>query len=149
MLDFHLAILYGVETKSLNLAVKRNIKRFPLDFMFRLTKLEWESLRLQIETSNKRGGTRYLPHAFTEQGVSMLSSVLRSEKAIKVNIGIMRAFVFIRQYALSHKELTNKLKALETKYDKQFKDVFDAINFLIQKDKIETDQKSRKRIGFK
>ncbi len=89
MLDFDLAELYEVETKNLNLAVKRNLKRFPKDFMFQITKLEWESLRLQIETSKGRGGTRYLPNAFTEQGLAMLSGVLNSEKAIKVNIAIM------------------------------------------------------------
>src|SRR3989442_273951 len=103
MLDFDLAELYKVLTKSLNLAVKRKLKRFPADFMFQLTQKEWESLRLQIETS-KRGGRRYLPYAFTEQGVAMLSGILNSDKAINVNIAIMRAFVFIRQYALSHKD---------------------------------------------
>lgn len=106
MLDFDLAELYEIETKNLNLSVKRNIKRFPKDFMFQLTKEEWESLRLQIETSKSRGGTRYLPYVFTEQGLAMLSGVLNSDKAILVNIAIMRAFVFIRQYALSHKDLT-------------------------------------------
>lgn len=149
MLDYDLATLYEVETKSLNLSVKRNLKRFPIDFMFQLTKTEWESLRLQIETSKGRGGTRYLPYAFTEQGVSMLSGILNSDKAIDVNISIMRAFVFIRQYTLTHKDLTDKLKELESKYDKQFKDVYDAINFLLQKDKQETEQKQRKRIGYR
>ena len=149
MLDFHLAELYEVQTKNLNLAVKRNLKRFPKDFMFQLTKPEWESLRLQIETSKGRGGTRYLPYAFTEQGLAMLSGVLNSDKAIQVNIMIMRAFVFIRQYALSHKDLTDKLKELENKYNKQFKDVYEAINYLLQKDKQETEQKQRNKIGFK
>ncbi|MDO8930683.1 MAG: ORF6N domain-containing protein, partial [Bacteroidota bacterium] len=102
MLDSDLAELYEVETKNLNLAVKRNLKRFPPDFMFQLAKSEWDILRLQIETSKGRGGTRYMPYAFTEQGVAMLSGVLNSEKAIEVNISIMRAFVFVRQYALSH-----------------------------------------------
>jgi hypothetical protein len=162
MLDFDLADLYEVQTKNLNLAVKRNIQRFPKDFMFQLTKPEWESLRLQIETSDfqrlqnetldaGRGKyTKYLPHAFTEQGLAMLSGILNSQKAINVNIAIMRAFVFIRQYALTHKDLTNKLKELETRYNnKQFKDVYEAINYLMQKEKQETDQKKRKRIGFK
>jgi hypothetical protein len=149
MLDFDLAELYEVETKNLNLAVKRNIKRFPPDFMFQLSKAEWDCLRLQIETSKGRGGMRYLPHAFTEQGVAMLSGVLNSEKAIDVNIGIMRAFVFIRKYALTYKDLSNKLHELENKYDKQFGDVYEAINFLIQKDTQETAQKQRKRIGYK
>jgi len=101
MLDFDLAEMYEVETKNLNLAVKRNIKRFPHDFMFQFTKNEWDSLRLQNATSKNRGGTRYLPYAFTEQGLAMLSGILNSEKAIQVNIAIMRAFVFLRQYALT------------------------------------------------
>lgn len=149
MLDSDLAELYEVETKNLNLAVKRNLKRFPPDFMFQLTKSEWDILRLQIETSKGRGGTRYLPYAFTEQGVAMLSGVLNSDKAIETNIAIMRAFVFIRQYALTHKDLTEKLNELERKYDKQFGDIYDAINFLLQKDTQETEQKQRKRIGYK
>jgi len=149
MLDFDLAELYKTETKNLNLAVKRNIRRFPVDFMFQLFKPEWDSLRLQIETSKSRGGTRYLPYAFTEQGVAMLSGILNSEKAIEVNIAIMRAFVFMRQYALTHKDLTEKLHELENKYDKQFGDIYDAINFLLQKDNQETEHKQRKRIGFK
>jgi hypothetical protein len=149
MLDFDLAELYEVETKNLNLAVKRNIKRFPPDFMFQLTKPEWDVLRLQIETSKGRGGTRYLSYAFTEQGVAMLSGILNSDKAIETNIVIMRVFVYIRQYALSHKDLNEKLHELENKYDKQFKDVYDAINFLLQKNNQETEQKGRKRIGYK
>ena len=121
MMDRDLAALYETETKALNLAVKRNIKRFPKDFMFRLTKEEFEGLRfqfetleksnplrLQIETSKGRGGTRYLPSAFTEQGVVMLSSVLNGEKAIEVNIAIIRTFVLIRRYALSFDELVRK-----------------------------------------
>jgi len=149
MLDYDLAELYDVQTKNLNLAVKRNLKRFPKDFMFQLTKLEWENLRLQIETSKGRGGTRYLPYAFTEQGLAMLSGILNSDKAIDVNIAIMRAFVFIRQYALSHKDLTEKLKKLETKYNKQFKDVYEAINYLLKKESKESEQKDRKKIGYK
>lgn len=148
MLDFHIAELYGVETKMLKRAVTRNIKRFPADFMFQLTKKELKNLRYQFGTSSW-GGIRYLPYAFTEQGVSMLSSVLKSSKAIDINISIMRAFVFTRQYALSHKDLTEKLKLLEDKYDLQFKDVYEAIDFLTQKDKQETEQKQRKKIGFK
>ena len=149
MLDFDLAELYEVQTKNLNLGVKRNFKRFPKDFMFQLTKAEWDGLRLQIETSNRRGGTRYLPYAFTEQGLAMLSGILNSDKAIEVNIMIMRAFVFIRQYAMTHKEFSAKLKKIESKYNKQFKDVYEAINYLLNKDKQETAQKERKRIGFK
>ncbi len=160
MLDFDLANLYGVQTKVLNQAAKRNHRRFPNDFMFRLTKREWEKLDIhENEVNNNRSqnvtglqkhrSSAALPFVFTEQGVAMLSSILNSIKAIKVNIAIMRAFVFIRQYALSHKDLTQKLKDLETKYDRQFKDVYEAISFLLQKDKLESEQKSRKRIGFK
>ena len=148
MLDFDLADLYETETKYLKRAVKANIKRFPPDFMFELTKLEYDSLRCNFSTSNGRGGIRYLPFAFTEQGVAMLSGILNSEKAIDVNIAIMRAFVFMRQYALTHKDLTEKLQKLENKYDQQFKSVYDAINFLLQKDNQETEQKQRKRIGY-
>jgi hypothetical protein len=164
MLDFDLAELYDVQTKNLNLAVKRNIKRFPQDFMFQLTKTEWEALRLQIETFEindplrlqnetlKKGRgkhIKYLPNAFTEQGLAMLSGILNSDKAISVNIAIMRAFVFIRQYALTNKDLTEKLKELETKYNKQFEDVYEALKFLLQKDKQITEQTKRKTIGFK
>lgn len=149
MLDYDLAALYETETKRLKEAVKRNIKRFPVDFMFELTKNELATLRTQFATSKGRGGTRYLPFAFTEQGVAMLSSVLNSEKAVEVNIAIMRAFVFMRQYALSHRDLTEKLKELEQKYDKQFDDVFDALNYLVKQNKQHITQKERKRIGFK
>ncbi len=148
MLDFDLAILYEVETRTLNQAVKRNIQRFPQDFMFKLKREEWDSLRSQFVISKGRGGTRYLPYAFTEQGLAMLSGILNSNKAIDVNIAIMRAFVFLRRYALSHKDLTAKLKLLEEKHDKKFKDVYEALNYLLQKDKLDTDQKNRKRIGF-
>jgi hypothetical protein len=150
MLDVDLAELYEVETRALKQAVRRNIDRFPEDFMFELTDEEFEILRSQIVTSRSGwGGTRYKPFAFTEQGVAMLSSVLKSKKAVQVNIAIMRAFVFIRQYALSHKDLTDKLKELETRYNQQFKDVYEAINYLLQKDKEEAEQAERKRIGFK
>jgi hypothetical protein len=141
--------MYEVQTKNLNLAVKRNLKRFPKDFMFQLSKPEWESLRLQIETSKGRGGTRYLPYAFTQQGLAMLSGILNSDKAIDVNIAIMRAFVFIRQYALSHRDLTEKLKELESKYDKQFDGVYEALDYLIKKDKQQDNQKERNKIGYK
>ncbi len=148
MLDFDLAILYEVETRTLNQAVKRNIQRFPQDFMFKLKREEWDSLRSQFVISKGRGGTRYLPYAFTEQGLAMLSGILNSEKAIEVNISIMRVFVFLRQYSLSHKDLTAKIKELENRYNKHFKDVYEALNYLIQKDKQDTDQKTRKRIGY-
>ena len=151
MLDYDLAELYEVQTRVLNQAVKRNIKRFPNDFMFQLNKNEWGILISQIVTSKteRRGGTQKLPYAFTEQGVSMLSGILNSDKAIDVNISIMRAFVFIRQYSLTHKDLTAKLHELENKYDTQFKDVYDAISYLLDKDKTDTNQKQRKRIGYK
>src|SRR5690349_18666802 len=129
MLDFDLAELFETETKRLKEAVRRNRNRFPPDFMFELAKDEFEGLRTQFVTS-KRGGTRYAPFAFTEQGVAVLSPVLNSDKAIEVNISIVRAFVFIRQYALSHKDLTDKLKKLERKYNKQFKDIYEALNYL-------------------
>jgi phage regulator Rha-like protein len=118
MLDSDLAKLYQVPTKSLNLAVKRNADRFPEDFMFRLTKEEAD-LRFQIETSKKRGGRRYLPYAFTEQGVAMLSSVLNSTRAVQVNIAIMRTFVRLRQILATHKDVAEKLQAMERKYDKE------------------------------
>ena len=151
MLDYDLAELYEVETKRLKEAVRRNICRFPEDFMFELTKEESDSLRSQIATLNVGRGqhSKYLPFAFTEQGVAMLSSVLNSDKAIEINIQIVRAFVLLRQYALTHKDLTAKLNELESKYDKQFDDVYDALNYLIQKDKQATSQQERKRIGYK
>ena len=149
MLDYDLATLYDVETKYLNLAVKRNIKRFPNDFMFQISTDEWNTLRLQIATSNQKGGTRYQPYAFTEQGLAMLSGILNSDKAIEFNISIMRAFVIIRNLALSHAELTQKINEIELKYNKQFKDVYEALNYLISKDKQEIEQKERKRIRYK
>ena len=151
MLDYDLAVMYQTETKRLKEAVRRNIARFPTDFMFELTRDEYNILRTQIATLEKGKGkySKYNPFAFTEQGVAMLSSVLSSPKAIEVNIQIIRAFVFVRQYALTHKDLTDKLKILETKYNKQFKDVYEALNHLLQKDKQETEQRERKRIGFK
>ena len=145
MLDRDLAFLYGVETKILNRAVKRNLQRFPPDFMFQLTGDEAEALRCQIGTSNKgRGGRRYLPYVFTEPGVAMLSSVLSSERAITVNIEIIRAFIKLRQLLASNTELARRLDELESKYDKQFKIVFDAIRQLMAK-----PAKDRKEIGFR
>ena len=144
MLDRDLARLYEVATKTLNRAVKRNLQRFPLDFMFQLTEDEADALRYQIGTSNKgRGGRRYLPYVFTEQGVAMLSSVLNSECAIIVNIEIMRAFVRLRQLLASNTELARRLDELESKYDKQFKIVFVAIRQLMTK-----PVRDRKEIGF-
>jgi hypothetical protein len=146
MFDFDLAELYETETKRLKEAVKRNINRFPDDFMFEISKEEFANLRSQFATSSW-GGSRYQPYAFTEQGVAMLASVLNNPKAIEVNISIVRAFVFIRQYALSHKDLTDKLNELEKKYNKQFKDVYEAINYLLNKQ--EPEHKETNRIGFK
>src|ERR1041385_647921 len=144
MLDRDLASLYGVETKMLNRAVKRNLKRFPSDFMFQLTQDEADLLRCQIGTSKTgRGGRRFLPYVFTEQGVAMLSTVLNSERAISVNIEIMRAFVKLRQLLASNTELVRRLDELESKYDKQFKIVFDAIRKLMA-----TPPRDRKEIGF-
>lgn len=145
MLDFDLAALYEVENRTLKQAVRRNRDRFPADFMFELTEEEVDLLVSQnvIPSKSYLGGA--VPFAFTEQGVAMLSSVLRSKTAIHMNIAIMRAFVLIRQYTLSYTDLTNQLKALEIRYHQQFSDVYDAINYLIQKDKQQTEQK---RIGF-
>jgi len=143
MLDFHLADLYEIETKVLKQAVKRNIDRFPTDFMFELSKEEFESLRSQFVTS-KRGGIRYMPFAFTEQGVAMLSSVLNSDKAIAINIAIMRTFVSLRQFALNYKELNDKI----TEIEKQFPDIYKILNFLMDKED-STSSKERNKIGFK
>jgi ORF6N domain len=144
MFDSDLADLYEVPVRVLNQAVKRNINRFPEDFMFQLTKEE-ESLRSQIVTLNKGRGhhRKYLPYAFTEQGVAMLSSVLNSERAVQVNIAIMRAFVKLREMIVSHKDLAKQLNALEKKYDAQFKVVFDAIRELMT-----PPDKPRRRIGY-
>ena len=149
MLDFDLAELYGVPTKRLNERVTRNKKRFPEDFMFRLTKQEAEALRLQFATSNiGRGGRRYLPYVFTEQGVAMLSSVLNSEQAIEVNIAIMRAFVRLRQMLETNEELNRKFAAVIRKlstHDKYFRVVFDELKKLTE----EPPPSSGRQIGFK
>ena len=134
MLDAHLAAIYGVPTKALVQAVRRNVARFPEDFMIRLTRIEADNLRSHIVTSSSWrgwGGRRHPPYAFTEQGVAMLSSVLRSRRAIEANIAIMRVFVRLRQIVVSHKELAGKLAALEKRYDANFKVVFDAIRQLM------------------
>jgi hypothetical protein len=148
MIDVDLAELYGVATKRLNQQVQRNSKRFPEDFMFQLTKVEAENLRLQFATSrSSHGGRRSLPYVFTEQGVAMLSSVLNSEQAIAVNITIMRAFVKLRQMLESNEELNRKFAAVIRKlstHDKYFKVVFDELKRLT-----EHPTPSRKQIGFK
>ena len=144
LLDSDIANLYDVETKVLTRAVKRNIERFPKDFMFQLTKPEFDALRCQIGTSKTKGGRRYLPYVFTEQGVAMLSGVLRSSKAITVNIEIMRAFVNLRKLLNEDLMLSEKLNKLERKYDEQFQHVFSAIKQLM-----EVPVKTKKnQIGF-
>jgi hypothetical protein len=144
MLDADLAALYEVETKALIQAVKRNIERFPEDFMFQLTPEEYTILRSQIVTSRGWGGRRYPPYAFTEQGVAMLSSVLRSRRAIAVNIEIMRAFIRLRQLLASHVDLARKLDDLEKKYDNQLKEVFEAIRKMMA-----PPEPKRRPIGFR
>ena len=143
LLDRDLAELYGVETRVLNQAVMRNIERFPADFMFRITRQELTNLMSQFVTS-RWGGVRKLPLAFTEQGVAMLSSVLRSKRAVMVNIEIMRTFVKLRKIMSSHTELAKKLDNLEKKYDQQFKVVFQAIRQLMTSPPSKTRQ-----IGFR
>jgi len=143
ILDKDLALLYGVRTKELNKAVSRNSKRFPEDFMITLTKQEVINLRFQIGTSSW-GGIRYLPRAFTEQGVAMLSSVLKSDQAVEVNIEIMRAFVRLRQMLSSNAELSKRLDDLEKKYDIKFKSVFEAIRQLMT-----PSVKAKRKIGFR
>ncbi len=145
MLDSGLAELYGVTTFNLNKAVKRNQDRFPEDFCFRLTSEEYQALRFQIGILKSGRGQhrKYLPYAFTEQGVAMLSSVLHSKRAAMVNIAIMRAFVKLRQILATHRDLARKLEALERKYDTQFRAVFDAIRRLMT-----PPEPVRRRIGF-
>jgi hypothetical protein len=143
LLDADLAMLYGVEAKYLTRAVRRNAERFPKDFMFQLSKDEFADLKCQIGTSSSWGGRRYPPYAFTEQGVAMLSSVLRSKRAVQVNVEIMRTFVRLRGILSTHKELARKLDALENKYDRQFKVVFDAIRQLMT-----PPTQTQRRMGF-
>ena len=145
MLDFDLAELYQVETKNLKRAVKRNIERFPDDFMFELTADEWEILRCNFGTSNW-GGTRYMPFAFTEQGIAQLSSVLNSPLAIQVNISIIRAFVTLRKYALGYAELNQKLETFMLETNMQFNEIYQALTELASSR--EQDDKPRKRVGY-
>lgn len=150
MLDFDLAELYEVETRVLNQAVKRNINRFPERFMFQLNAKEWETMLSQIVmTYPKKRPKTALPLVFTENGVTMLASVLRSDKAIKMNIAIVEVFISLKEFALNYKDIADKIKEMEKKYDKQFKDVYEAINYLLKKDTQEIEQRERKRIGFK
>ncbi len=166
MLDRDLAALYETETKAINLAVKRNSKRFPIDFMFQLTKDEFETLRFQIETLEKtdnplrlqnetskgRGGTRYLPYAFTEQGVAMLSGILNSDKAINMNIAIMRAFVQIRKILLLQPDIKKQLKEIKEQlgeHDVQLSQIYDAMENLLDEKAAQRKWDERERIGFK
>ena len=167
MLDRDLAILYEVETKALNLAVKRNIKRFPSDFMFQLTKVEFEGLRFQIETSKNNDSLRlqnetlkksrgqhskYLPYAFTEHGVAMLSGILKSDKAINMNIAIMRAFVEVRKVLLKQSDLKEQLKEIKEKlgvHDTQLNQIYDAMENLLDEKAAQRKWEDRERIGFK
>jgi hypothetical protein len=154
MLDADLAALYGVETRALLQAIKRNRSRFPEDFMFQLNQREFAILRSQTVISSSaagHGGRRYPPYAFTEQGVAMLSSVLRSPRAIQANIGIMRAFVRLRQMLAAHADLARKLVALEKRYDHKFKIVFDAIRELMEPaaESPEPPAEQSRQIGFR
>jgi len=150
MLDFDLAVLYQVETRVLKQAIRRNLKRFPSDFMFELSKEEWNELITNCDNLPKNiKFSPSTPFAFTEQGVSMLSSVLKSDTAIAINISIIRAFVQLRLLTLTHSELSQKMKEIENKYDKQFESVYEALNYLIQKDKQKVSQEQRNKIGYK
>lgn len=146
MLDFDLAAMYQVETRTLNQSVKRNHTRFPSDFMFQLSQQEYEILTSQIVTSSW-GGTRKLPFAFTEHGVTMLASVLRSEKAIEINIQIVRAFIALRQFALGYAELNHKLETFMIDTNLQFSDIYQALTELAAKK--EEENKPRRPIGYR
>ena len=149
MFDYDLARLYKVETRVLNQAVKRNIDLFPNDLMFQLTLSEFEMMSSQFVIPSKSHFCGAKPFVFSEQGVSMLSAVLKSKKAIIVSISIIRAFIELKKMVLSHKEILEKLKLIETKYDKQFDDVFEAINYLLKKDNLDKQIKDRQKIGYK
>src|SRR5262249_3771217 len=143
MFDADLAKLYGVSTKALNQAFRRNKRRFPADFVFQLSRSEYNNLKSQIVTSSQHGSRRRPPYAFTEQGVAMLSSVLRSARAVEVNIAIMRRFVQLRRLMDTNRDLARKIEALEKKYDEQFADVFAVIKELVA-----PEATPRKQIGF-
>jgi hypothetical protein len=164
MLDFDLATLYEVETKALNQAVKRNISRFPKDFMFQLTREEFENIRSQIDLSNNglslrsqivtsnRGGTRYLPYAFTEQGVAMLSGVLNSERAVSMHVAIIRAFVEIRRIIFRQNDIKLQLQEIKdrlTEHDTQLSSIYDALENLLDENAAPKKWQDRERIGFK
>jgi hypothetical protein len=143
MLDRDLATLYGVENRVLKQAVRRNIDRFPFDFMFELSKKEYQSLRSQNVILKRGQHSKYLPFVFTEQGVAMLSSVLKGDRAVHVNIQIMRAFIKMRQMYINHEDVKQKIIAMERKYDKQFQIVFEAIKQLLKE-----DEKPKRKIGY-
>ncbi|MEF3692274.1 MAG: ORF6N domain-containing protein [Candidatus Moraniibacteriota bacterium] len=144
MFDSDLAELYEIKTKVLVQAVKRNTKRFPEDFMFQLTKRESDIFLRSQNVTSKRGGRRYFPYVFTEQGVAMLSTVLRSKRAIQVNIQIIRIFTQLRKFLTTHKELREKIEQMENKYDKRFKAVFETLKLLIRE-----DNQPKGELGFK
>lgn len=152
MLDLDLSVLYEVETKYLKRSVKQNIKRFPDDFMFELTREEFNNLRCRLSTSNQRGGNRYLPFAFTEQGIAMLSSVLHTDKAIHMNIAIMRAFVEARRLAMDYTVLTkevNELRTLVSLHNEQLTQIFTAMDNLSAEKENEKKWEDRELIGFR
>jgi hypothetical protein len=151
MLDFDLAELFQVLTKTLNQAVKRNLERFPPRFMFRLTLNEWEQMRSQIVTASvqRKRNSLVTPFAFTEHGVTMLASILRSDTAIKMNIAIVEAFIALKEFAITYKELAEKLNRMDSQNQEQFKEIYTAISYLLDKDHQEVGQKNRKPIGYK
>ena len=148
ILDYELAKMYEVETKYLKRTVRNHLKRFPSDFMFELSTEEWQNLRCNFSTSSW-GGKRYLPFAFTEQGVAMLSGLLNSDLAIEMNIAIMRAFVMMRQWSLTYQELAERLEELERSHGKRFDGIEQVLNYFIQKDKQSAQQRQRKQVGYK
>jgi hypothetical protein len=148
ILDYELAKMYEVETRVLKQAVRRNLDRFPEDFMFELTEVEMKNLTSQIVMSSW-GGTRHGTFAFTEQGIAMLSSVLKSKLAIQINISIMRAFVMMRQWSLTYQELAERLEELERNHGQRFDGIEQVLNYFIQKDKQSAQQRQRKQVGYK
>ena len=151
MLDMDLAKLYEVETRVLKQAVRRNMERFPEDFMFELTKDEWNIIRSQLVMFKNGQGKfpKYLPFVFTEQGVAMLSAVLNSEYAVRISVKIMRAFVALRQWALNHQEISERLNTMEKQFGQKFTDIDQVLNYLIKKDQQLTQQTTRKQVGYK
>jgi len=150
MLDFDLAAMYEVETRVLNQAVKRNTDIFPSDFMFQLKKSEWHDMLSQsVMTYPIKRPKTALPFVFTEHGVAMLANVLKSKKARQTSVAIVRVFIALKQFAIDYKEITKQIKQIENKYNKQFKDIHQALNYLLQKDKKEVTQNKRRKIGYK